>query len=66
MVHNCLIMKLDYTEGGSVKVIVIYYIDEIIAAVDEAEPRGNGINISNVPEVLYKVDEDSVLKRLRS
>ena len=64
--HNYLGMTLDYTEGGTIKIIMIYYIDEIIAAFDEAEPRGHGINISNVPEVLYKVDEDSVLKRLRS
>ena len=34
--HNYLEMTLDYTEGGTIKIIMIYYIDEIIAAFDEA------------------------------
>ena len=32
-VHNYLWMTLDYTEGGTVKVRMIYYIDEIIASL---------------------------------
>ena len=51
-------MKSDYTEGGTGKVRMIYYIDEIINALDKAEPRGLGIKTSAAPECLYKVDED--------
>ena len=51
-------MTLDYTEGITVKVNIIYYIDEIISAFDKAEPRGRGINTSDAPEDLYKVDEE--------
>ena len=51
-------MTLDYTEGITVKVRMIDYIDEIISAFDMEEPRGRGINTSNAPEELYKVDEE--------
>ena len=51
-IHNYLGMKLDYTEGGTIKVIIIYYIDEIIAEFDKAYPRGGGINTSTTPEDL--------------
>ena len=57
-VHNYPGMTLDYTEGGTVKFSMIYYIDEIIAAFDKAEPRGRGINTIAVPEDIYKIDED--------
>ena len=57
-VHNYLGMTLDYTEGGTVKFSMIYYIDEIIAAFDTAEPRGRGIHNISVPEDTYKVDEE--------
>ena len=51
-VHNYLGMTLDYTEGGTVKFSMIYYIDEIIAAFDKAEPRGCRINTSTAIEDL--------------
>ena len=51
-------MTLNYTEGGTVKVSMIDYIDEIIAAFNKADPRGHGIKTSAAPEDLYKVDED--------
>ena len=57
-VHNYLGMTLEYTNSGTVKVSIIDYIDVIIAAFDETDPRGRGIKTSAVPEVLYKVDED--------
>ena len=57
-VHNYLGMTLHYTEGGNVKVSMIYYIDEIIASFDKAEPRGCGIKTSPTPEDLYKADKE--------
>ena len=51
-------MTLDYTEGGTIKASMIYYIDEIIAALDKADPRGRGNDTKAAPEDLYKVDED--------
>ena len=43
-VCNYLGITIDYTEGGTVKVRMIYYIDEIIAAFDKADPKVHGIN----------------------
>ena len=57
-VHKYLGMALDYTEGGTVKVRMINYINEIISSVDKADPRGQGIKTSSAPEDLYTVDED--------
>ena len=34
-VHNCLGGTLDYTEGGTFKVSMIDYIDEIIAVFNK-------------------------------
>ena len=51
-------MRHDYTEGEPIKVRMIDYIDEIIAAFDKEEPIGSGINTRATPEDLYKVDED--------
>ena len=51
-------MKLYYTEVGTVMVIMINYIDEIIASFDKSDPRGYDINTGAAPEDLYKVDED--------
>ena len=51
-------MTLEYTEGITVKVNIIYYIDEIISALDKADPRGCGISTSAAPDDLYKVDEE--------
>ena len=57
-VHNYLVMTLEYTEGGIVKVRMIYYIDEIIATFDNAEPIGHGIKTISTPEELYKFVKD--------
>ena len=52
-VHNYLWMTLDYTEGGTVKVRMIYYIDEIIYAFNKAYPIwGRGIKTIAAPEDL--------------
>ena len=51
-VHNYLGMILDHTKGSNVKVNMLDYIYEIIAAFDKAEPRGSGINTSDAPEDL--------------
>ena len=51
-------MKLDYTEGGTVKFSMIDYINEIIDEFDNADPKGRGINTSSPPEYIYKVDEE--------
>ena len=51
-------MTLDYTEGGTIKASMIYYINEIIAALDKADPRGRWVDTKAAPEDLYKVDED--------
>ena len=57
-IRNYLGMTLYYTESGTVKVRIIYYIDKTIAALDKAEPRVREIKTSNAPEYLYKVDKD--------
>ena len=49
-------MTLEYTEGVTVKVRMVDYIDEIIAVFDKADPRVCGINTRAAPEDLYKVD----------
>ena len=56
-IHNYLWMTLDYNEGGTVKVIMIDYINEIIASFDKEDPRSRGVNTSATTEYLYKVDE---------
>ena len=57
-INNYLRMTLYYTEGGNVKVRMIYYINEIISASNKEYPRGSGIKTSAALEDLYKVDED--------
>ena len=57
-IHNYIQMTLDYTEGGTVKVSIIDYINEITAEFNKADQRGHGINTIAAPEDLYKVDED--------
>ena len=57
-VHNYLKMTIDYTEGGTFKVSMIYYIDSIIAAFNDSDTRGHGIKTSAAPEDLYKFYED--------
>ena len=54
-VHNYLGMTLDYTEGVIFKVSMIDYINEIIAAFGNSDPRGSGIKTSIAPEKLYNI-----------
>ena len=56
-IHNYLGIIFEYTEGVTIKVGMIDYIDEIVAAFDKPEPRECGIKTSMASEYLYKVDE---------
>ena len=57
-VHKYLGMTLDYTEGCTVKVSMIYCIGSIIAAFNKEKQIGSEIKTRVAPEDLYKVDED--------
>jgi hypothetical protein len=51
-------MTLDYTVCGQVKITMLDYVDEILAAYNKAEPKGGGTKTSAAPDILFKVDED--------
>jgi hypothetical protein len=51
-------MTLDYTVSGHVVISMFDYVDEILAAFDEADPTGGGTKTSAAPLDLLKVDED--------
>ena len=51
-------MTLDYTVSGQVKITMLDYIEEILAAYDKAEPTGHGTKSSAAPDSLFKVNED--------
>jgi hypothetical protein len=55
--HTYLGMTLDYTSRGQVKITMLDFVDEIIAAFDKADPTGSGTKTSAAPENLFKVDE---------
>jgi hypothetical protein len=57
-VHTYLGMTLDYTTPGQVKISMLDYVKEIIAAFDAADPNNGGTKSSAAPEDLFKVDED--------
>jgi len=57
-VHKYLGMTLDYTVRGQVKITMIDYVDEILAAFDKADPKGGGTKTSAAPDSLFKIDED--------
>jgi hypothetical protein len=57
-VHKYLRMTLDYTVRGRVNILMFDYVDEIINAFDNAEPKGGGTKSSAAPDNLFKVDED--------
>jgi hypothetical protein len=57
-VHKYLGMTLDYTVSGQVKITMTGYIDEILSAFDEADPKGRGTKSSAASENLFKIDED--------
>jgi hypothetical protein len=55
--HTYLAMTLDYTVIGQVKISMFVYVDEIIAALDKTEPKGDGPKTSAAPYSLFKVDK---------
>jgi hypothetical protein len=57
-IHKYLGMTLDYSVQGKVKITMLDYVDEILAAFDKAEPKGVGTKTSAAPDSLFKVDED--------
>jgi hypothetical protein len=57
-IHKYLGMTLDYSVPGQVKITILDYVDEIIAAFDKAEPKGGGTKTSADPDSLFKVKED--------
>jgi hypothetical protein len=57
-IHMYLGMTLDYSVPGQVKITMLDYVNEILAAFDKAEPKGGGTKTSAAPDILFKVDED--------
>jgi hypothetical protein len=57
-IHKYLGMTLDYTVPGQVKITMLDYVNEILAAFNKAEPKGGGTKTSAAPDSLFKVDED--------
>jgi hypothetical protein len=57
-IHKYLGMTLDYSIPGQVKITILEYVNEILAAFDTAEPKGRGTKTSAAPDSLFKVDED--------
>jgi hypothetical protein len=57
-IHKYLGMTLEYSVPGKVKITMLNYINDILAAFDKAEPKGGGTKTSSAPDSLSKVDED--------
>jgi hypothetical protein len=57
-IHKYLGMTLEYSVPRQVKITMLDYVDEILAAFDKAEPKGGGTNTSAAPDSLFKVNED--------
>jgi hypothetical protein len=57
-IYKYLGMTLDYSVPGQVKITMLDYVDDILAAFDKAEPEGGGTKTSTAPASLFKVDED--------
>jgi hypothetical protein len=57
-IHKYIGMTLDYSVPGQVKITMLEYVNEILAAFNKAEPKGGGTNTSAAPDSLFKVDED--------
>jgi hypothetical protein len=57
-IHKYIGMTLDYSVPGHVKIAMLDYVDEILAAFDKTEPKGGGTKTSADPDSLFKVDED--------
>jgi hypothetical protein len=56
-IHKYLDMTLDYTIRGQAKITMFDNVDEILTALDKAEPKGVGTKSSVAPDSLFKVDE---------
>jgi hypothetical protein len=56
-IHKYLGMTLDYNVRGQVKITMFDYVDEILAAIDKAEPKGGGTKTSTAPDSIFKIDE---------
>jgi hypothetical protein len=57
-IHTYLGVTLDYTLQGRVMITMFDYINEIISAYDEADPKGGGTKISAASENLFRIDDD--------
>jgi hypothetical protein len=57
-IHKYLGMTFYYSVPGQVKIKMLDYVDEILAAFDKAEPKCGGTKTSEAPDSLFKVDED--------
>jgi hypothetical protein len=55
-IHKYIGMTLDYSVPGQLKITMLDYVDEILAAFEKAEPKGGGRNTSAAPDILFKVD----------
>jgi hypothetical protein len=55
--HKYIGMTLDYSVPGQVKITMLDYVDEILAAFDKAEPKGRGTKTSAAPDSLFKVKD---------
>jgi hypothetical protein len=56
--HKYIAMTLDYSVPGQVKITMLEYVNEILAAFDKAEPKGGCTKTSAASASLIKVDED--------
>ena len=56
-IHEYLGMTLVYTISGQVRISMTSYIEEIIAAFDKAEPKGEITKSSAAPNNLFVVNE---------
>ena len=57
-VHKYLVMTLDYTVSGKVRITMLSYIAEIITAFDKAYPKGKGTKSSANPNNIFVINED--------
>jgi hypothetical protein len=57
-IHKYIGMTLEYSVPGQVKITMLDYVNDILAAFDKAEPKGGGTKTSAAPDSLFKVDED--------
>jgi uncharacterized Fe-S cluster-containing protein len=53
-IHKYLGMTLDYSVPRKVKITILDYVDEILAALDKAEPKGGGTKTSADPDSLFE------------